>query len=402
MSRQRHDFKHLSVPVRPPRPMAGLALSGLTAALVAACSTAPVHTGGSAAPPVERVDNPPPAPGPAAATPPRKSYAVTRGGAFYKDDGPGDSPPENLAEVPDAVPRVEPLHRFANRPYAVFGQDYVPAAALAPYREQGMASWYGRKFHGLHTSSGEPYDMYGMTAAHPTLPIPSYARVTNLANGSSVVVRINDRGPFHKGRVIDLSYTAAFKLGYVDQGSTQVEVVSILGDELPLVAAARRVPALPNRARPAAAKAPAAVPPLAAAATPAEPVAEPATLQRPEEPMALAALVPPPAAAAVAPAKPAASLAGVSASAAQPTASAAAPGKGAFLQLGAFTTLANAEGFRNHVKEELAWLGARLELLAENGRYRLHAGPYASAEEAQSTAARIAAALKLKPFLVWR
>jgi peptidoglycan lytic transglycosylase len=388
MSRQRHDFKHLSIPTPPRKPMAGLALSGLSAALVAACSSVPVTTSGPVAPPVERSDGPPPGAKPSAIVPQIKSPTAKRGGAFYKDDGPGDNPPDNLAEVPDATPRLEPLHRFANRPYTVLGQDYVPANALAPYREQGMASWYGRKFHGLNTSSGEPYDMYGMTAAHPTLPIPSYARVTNLANGRSVVVRINDRGPFHKSRVIDLSYTAAFKLGYADAGSTQVEVISILGDELPLVAAGKPVPPLRNRAKPVvvAKAAPAEAPPPVAAT----PELATAAVAHAEEPLALALVSTPVAKPAPPAAAPVATVG-----------TAAAPAKGAFLQLGVFSTLANAEGFRNHVKEELSWLGSRLELLAENGRYRLHAGPYASAEEAQSTANRIAAVLKLKPFLVW-
>jgi rare lipoprotein A len=151
---------------------------------------------------------------------------TTKGG-YYKDDGPGDKVPPNLASIPDAVPRAEPAHRYANRPYQVFGKDYVPIAASQPYREQGNASWYGKKFHGQKTSSGEVYDMYGMTAAHRTLPIPSYARVTNLANGKSVVVRINDRGPFHSERIIDLSYAAAYKLGYVTAGSARVEVETI-------------------------------------------------------------------------------------------------------------------------------------------------------------------------------
>jgi peptidoglycan lytic transglycosylase len=369
MSRQRHDFKQFST-----------AIAMLGGVVLAACSSVPVSTSGPMAPPVERADSPAPGPAPAAAAP-TASPPARRGGAYYKDDGPGDNPPDGLAEIPDPLPRVEPLHRFANRPYAVLGQGYVPATALAPYREQGMASWYGRKFHGLNTSSGEPYDMYGMTAAHPTLPIPSYVRVTNLDNGRSAVVRINDRGPFHKGRVIDLSYTAAYKLGYVDQGSTRVEVVSILGDELPLVAARKPVRPLPNRAKPAAvlARAPAPQP------EPATPEPAPALVAQAEE--------------AVLPALAGGGASPAAAPAAEPATTA---GKGAFLQLGAFTTLANAEGFRNHVKQELAWLGSRLELLAENGRYRLHAGPYASAEEAQSTAARIAAALKLKPFLVWR
>ena len=151
-----------------------------------------------------------------------------RSGGYYKDDGPGDNPPENIDAIPDAVPRDEPLHRFANKAYSVLGKDYVPLSQRTPYRETGIASWYGRKFHGQKTSSGEPYDMYGMTAAHPTLPIPSYVRVTNQHNGKSVILRINDRGPFHADRVIDLSWTAAYKLGYLEQGSTQVKLESIL------------------------------------------------------------------------------------------------------------------------------------------------------------------------------
>lgn len=142
------------------------------------------------------------------------------------DDGPGTNPPADLAAIPDAVPRSEPLHRFANRPYTVLGRDYVPTSDVAGYQAQGMASWYGRRYHGKPTSSGEPYDMYGMTAAHPTLPIPSYVRVTNPASGRSVVVRINDRGPFIADRLIDLSYTAAWKLDVL-RGVTLVEVAGI-------------------------------------------------------------------------------------------------------------------------------------------------------------------------------
>ena len=150
-------------------------------------------------------------------------------GGYYKDDGPHERPPSNLDSIADAKPRAEPLHRFANRPYTVLGRDYKPLTSLQPFRQRGMASWYGKRFHGQKTSSGETYDMYKMTAAHPTLPIPSYVRVTNLANGRSVVVRINDRGPFHAGRIIDLSYVAAHKLGYIAAGSAQVEVEAIPG-----------------------------------------------------------------------------------------------------------------------------------------------------------------------------
>lgn len=153
--------------------------------------------------------------------------AAAKPGGYYLDDGPHANPPVNLDAVPDAVPRTEPLHRFANRTYVALGNAYTPQTERPVQAEEGLASWYGRRFHGKKTASGELYDMYAMTAAHPTLPIPSYARVTALNTGKSVVVRINDRGPFHSKRVIDLSYTAAYKLGYVGAGSTRVRVESL-------------------------------------------------------------------------------------------------------------------------------------------------------------------------------
>lgn len=197
--------------------MRSLCLGLLCLVALGGCGT--ISTREAVAPATES----PPAEKPAAAPP-----AAPAKGAYYKDDGPGDNPPPNLAAIADAVPKPEPLNRFANRPYQVFGKDYVPVAAQAPFRQSGIGSWYGRRFHGAPTSSGEPYDMYAMTAAHPTLPIPSYARVTNLANGRSVVVRINDRGPFLADRIIDLSYTAAWKLGYAESGSARVEVEALL------------------------------------------------------------------------------------------------------------------------------------------------------------------------------
>ena len=147
---------------------------------------------------------------------------------YYSDDGPPLSVPDNLASIPDAVPRDEPFHKFANRPYTVFGVTYVPVVTKEPTRERGMASWYGRKFHGQKTSSGEVYDMFAMTAAHKTYPIPSYARVTNVKTGQSVIVRVNDRGPFHSNRIIDLSYAAAARIGIVSAGSGLVDVERIL------------------------------------------------------------------------------------------------------------------------------------------------------------------------------
>ena len=143
---------------------------------------------------------------------------------YYQDDGPPDVVPGNMADVPDAVPRDEPFHKFANRPYTVMGRTYVPVVNRERTVQRGIASWYGRKFQGQRTSSGEIYDMFAMTAAHPTFPIPSYARVTNLKNGRSVIVRINDRGPFHSNRIIDLSYAAAVRIGIANAGSGLVEV----------------------------------------------------------------------------------------------------------------------------------------------------------------------------------
>jgi rare lipoprotein A len=152
-------------------------------------------------------------------------------GAYYKDDGPGAHPPPNLDLVPDAVFKPEPIAKWGNRRYSAFGATYTPLPGEAAYSERGVASWYGRKFHGHRTASGERYDMYKMTAAHPTLPIPSYVRVTNLDTGTHVVVRINDRGPFLAGRLIDLSYTAAFKLGMLNKGSQHVQVDRILASD---------------------------------------------------------------------------------------------------------------------------------------------------------------------------
>lgn len=164
--------------------------------------------------------------GGASATAPSTSGGKRPGG-YYLDDGPGDNPPPDIDAIPDAVPRPEqPLAR-ANRPYMALGENYTPMTSYQPYKATGVASWYGRRYHGQKTSSGEAYDMYGMTAAHPILPIPSYVRVTNPENGKSVVVRVNDRGPFKHDRLIDLSYAAAYKLRLTGKGSGMVEVEAI-------------------------------------------------------------------------------------------------------------------------------------------------------------------------------
>jgi rare lipoprotein A len=173
---------------------------------------------------------------------------------------PVPPPPTDISHVPDAVPRAEPRSAHGNPPfYDALGRRYFVLSSSDGYDERGVASWYGPTFHGGNTSSGEPYDMYGMTAAHKTLPLPTYARVTNLANGRSVVVRINDRGPFVANRIIDLSYTAAAKLDMLRDGTAMVEVRA-------LTAGARAAPA---QTLAAAAPGPQAVPaPPPAAAAP--------------------------------------------------------------------------------------------------------------------------------------
>ena len=148
-----------------------------------------------------------------------------------KDSAAGDGPSSrsiSADDVHDAVPKDEPLARYGNHsPYTVLGKTYTVLASSKGYHERGMASWYGTKFHGRRTSSGEPYDMHLATAAHKSLPLPSYVKVTNLDNGRKMIVRVNDRGPFHEGRIIDLSYAAAVKLGVDKTGTARVDVRAI-------------------------------------------------------------------------------------------------------------------------------------------------------------------------------
>lgn len=151
-------------------------------------------------------------------------------------DGPPKASeiPPNLMDIPEPVPKAEPKSAYGNPPtYEAMGQTYKTLDSARGFRETGLASWYGRKFQGRKTSSGEPFDMFKLTAAHKTLPLPTYARVTNITNGQSIVVRINDRGPFHSTRIIDLSYAAAAKLGLLG-GPAMVELEALTpGEELP-------------------------------------------------------------------------------------------------------------------------------------------------------------------------
>jgi len=344
----------------PVRLIAALCLS----LLLAACGSQPPR------PVIERGEAPAAAPVPQAGAKPaptqKPSYVLKHGGGFYQDDGPGDKPPspEFLDAIPDAEPKFEPLHRFANKPYTVLGRDYVPLTTLAPYHAQGVASWYGRKFHGQKTSIGETYDMYGMSAAHTTLPIPSYARVTNPANGKSVVVRVNDRGPFHSDRLIDLSYAAAWKLGYIGNGSTRVDVESVLpGDTLP--------PAKMLAAN------------LPPAAETDDPLAQ--LIERTEQTPATNPL---PAAA-----QPLPELKDM---------------HGIFLQLGAFGNLDNAENLKSRLGRELAGspnsaeLGEKLTVVTRAGISRVQLGPWPDHAEAQRVAERLREVFELgvKPVVV--
>lgn len=300
--------------------------------------------------------------------PPRAPVAPA--GPWPGRDGPEARVPEGLERVPDAEPRVEPLRSGGpNKPYEVLGQRYAPLVGDVPLRETGLASWYGRKFHGRPTASGEPYDMYAMTAAHKTMPLPSYARVRNPANGREIIVRVNDRGPFHPGRVIDLSYTAALRLGVLG-GVAPVVVERLTHDEIragvwrrdrtlvepPPVVAEPAVPATPA---PGAAR---AADPLMALL--AERTAAPA--------------VPAPAA----PAQPA--------------------GEGFWLQLGAFRQRDGAVQLQQRVRREADSVAPRVAVQDERDVFRVHAGPYASRSDALQAAEALQRLLALTPLLLER
>jgi rare lipoprotein A len=285
------------------------------------------------------------------------------------DDGPEANPPANLDAVPDAVPRIEPLARGPNNPYSIFGQRYVPDTSGQPYRAQGPASWYGKKYHGKPTSNGERYDMYGMTAAHPTLPIPSYVRVTRVATGKSVVLRINDRGPFLGGRVIDLSYVAAHKLGVLSPGSAEVIVERIMPQQI-----------ANGTALAASAPAAAASPPIAARPAPLAPPVTPTPTT--------------PSLAATGPSVATLPLAAAPASSATPAAAGSV-----YLQLGAFSDPARAQAIAARAAAQVptqAGVSVNVELGAGN-LHRVRVGPFASTEAATQAAGPLENALGVAP-----
>ena len=282
-------------------------------------------------------------------------------------DGPEANPPARLQSVPDAAPKVENIRKGGpNKPYEIAGESYTPMTGDSALVERGLASWYGKKFHGRPTASGEVYDMYAMSAAHATMPIPSYARVRNPANGREVIVRVNDRGPFHAGRIIDLSYTAALKLDLL-RGVAMVEVERITYEDIRSGAWMRgkrgeEPPQLPAQPVYAAAES-ADAPQRETTATMADPV--PASMPVPPS-----------------------------------TTKNAAPGF--WLQLGAFAKLDGAESLRSRIVGEADWLAPLLAVFKDRGLNRVQAGPYASQADARAAAQRLREAMGVESLVVER
>lgn len=338
-----------------------------TTLLLAACGTAPQRK-------AEAPTSPP---------------AAKPGGAYLEGDGPGANIPANIDAIPDAVPKSEPLHRYANRPYVALGKTYVPLTMTGTFKQRGIASWYGKKFNGERTSSGEIYDMYGMSAAHPTLPIPSYARVTNLSNQKSVIVRINDRGPFIDDRIIDLSYTAAHKLDIVNNGSAEVEVESIPPNSIINTITAGTVQSRPLNNESSATVAAAAFPAAAAAAVISAPAVSSSAFAA-SAVVATASAVPAISNAATADPDPAA----------PPVATAPKSGDASvYLQLGAFKTQDAAVAYLAKMRSRLGSLGKQFKLTSKDGLVRVHIGPYASQSEARSSADSMESTLGFKPIV---
>lgn len=362
------------------RQIANVVQGALCALVLAACGSlpqAPVEQPGTKTPPVAATKRP--------SLPPAGSG---RGG-YYQDDGPGDQEPEGLLATPDAEPKVEPYAKRGNRPYVVFGKTYTPFLDERPFRQRGRGSWYGKKFHGQRTSSGEPYDMYKMTAAHPTMPIPSYARVTNVANGRQVIVRVNDRGPFHSSRIMDLSYTAALKLGYLQQGSAELEVERLLPDEIERMsanrpasfAAAQEVPR--DTVRPAA-------PAVQAMAVQAMAV------QAVQKPEVTVFSVP------VANASTSAAAATSAGESGNAVAAGAPAQSGFYLQLGAYSQADSAEGARARLQKQWEGTLPPIEVLPGGTMFRLFSGPFASRDEAAAVAQKLVEAGSVKSLVVQR
>ena len=307
--------------------------------VIAACSSVPLD---QPAPPPVQISKP-------AVSKPRPPEPVKhenwepapQGGGYYLDDGPGEVRPANLDELPSAQPQLEPIAIRNTRPYTVMGQSFTPQTSLEePYQQKGRASWYGKKFHGAKTANGEIYDMHQMTAAHPTLPLPSYAKVTNLSNGKSVIVRVNDRGPFLRGRIIDLSYAAAFQLDYIKQGSAEVMVEKMTPDLIAQYHADRSGKSL---------------------------VAQSHTVDQ--------------------------------VSMARPQAFSPISRTPLYLQIGAFGNKSNAEALVGKVVSSHESFGKASQILSESGVHRVLVGPFASIDQANEAAIELSAFVEVQPVI---
>lgn len=311
-----------------------------------------------------------------------KMVPALKGGGYYKDDGPGDYIPADLDSVPNAIPKLEPLHKPALKPYNVLGKSYTPNTKLQPYKQKGIASWYGKKFHGQKTSIGEPYDMFAMTAAHTTLALPSYVRVTRVANGKSVILRVTDRGPFHTGRIIDLSYTAAHKLGIIKGGSAEVIVEAILpgdpdfGVETPTTTVATTTPISSVIAEVAG---------INSKIINTKTAIKNSSLDNfnnsnnnntiAELKNSVADVIPEDLSKNV---------------------------HGYYIQLGAFSNLENAENLKIHISRQLDWLTETPKIYPSDNLHRLQIGPYKNKTTANKIAERIYTETGYKPALVHR
>ena len=284
-----------------------------------------------------------------------------KSGGYYLDDGPGDNPPANLDAIPDAVPRVEPLIARANKPYVALGNSYTPMTEYQPYKKRGVASWYGKRYHGQKTSAGEVYDMYGMTGAHTILPLPSYVRVTNPENQKSVIVRINDRGPFHSDRLIDLSYAASYKLGLAGKGSGIVDVEAI--DARKFVQSTPPVSA--PKIAPSAESSSVIIEPLKTADTPAPSVIENTTPSSSTQDKLNTPPLP-----------------------------------GTFIQVGAFKSADNAGVLSKKILGQNLVENAPVNSWYNQGIYRVRIGPYANRTEAEMAAAKVKKALGVNTYII--
>ena len=284
---------------------------------------------------------------PTATTASTQQAPTTKGrGAYYQDDGPGDQTPEGLMSVPDAIPKIEPFAKGPSKPYTVFDKTYTPITDYRPFIQRGVGSWYGKKFHGQRTASGEIYDMYKMTAAHPILPIPSYARVTNIRNGKQVIVRVNDRGPFLASRIIDLSYTAAYKLGYANDGSAELQVERLLPDEIARMTAQDGAQQAVNS------------------------LTEDDAISR------------------------------LSANANTNTTKVGQEGSGFYMQLGAYAQAQNAQAALEGLKSSWPPELPLPSVIQNQGIYRLHSGPFISREEASKAARQLQNSMQINASIV--